>query len=88
VHAFSEALRQEALHAGIRVVIVAPGMVETELVSHNQNPMVLEAAKKMREQVGTPLSAEDIAEGILFAVTQPDHVAINELLVRPTGQQR
>jgi len=88
VHAFSEALRQEALHAGIRVVIVAPGMVETELVSHNQNPMVLEAAKKMREQVGTPLTADDIAEGILFAVSQPDHVAINELLVRPTGQQR
>jgi NADP-dependent 3-hydroxy acid dehydrogenase YdfG len=88
VHAFSEALRQEALHAGIRVVIVAPGMVATELVSHNKNPAVLEAAKKMRDEVGTPLSAEDIADGILFAVTQPDHVAINELLVRPTGQRR
>jgi NADP-dependent 3-hydroxy acid dehydrogenase YdfG len=88
VHAFSEALRQEALHAGIRVVIVAPGMVATELVSHNKNPAVLEAAERMREQVGTPLTSEDIANGILFAVTQPDHVAINELLVRPTGQQR
>jgi clavulanate-9-aldehyde reducatase len=88
VHAFSEALRQEALYSNIRVVIVAPGMVATELVSHNRNPAVLEAAEKMREEVGTPLSAEDIADGILFAVTQPDHVAINELLVRPTGQRR
>jgi clavulanate-9-aldehyde reductase len=88
VHAFSEALRQEALHAGIRVVIVAPGMVETELLDHNTNPAVLEAAKKMREQVGTPLSADDIADTILYAATQPDHVAINEILVRPTRQQR
>ncbi|MDQ6915159.1 MAG: SDR family NAD(P)-dependent oxidoreductase [Actinomycetota bacterium] len=88
VHAFSEGLRQEALNAGIRVVIVAPGMVETELVSHNRNPAVLEAAKHMREEVGTPLSSEDIANGILYAVAQPDHVAINELLVRPTGQRR
>jgi NADP-dependent 3-hydroxy acid dehydrogenase YdfG len=63
-------------------------MVATELVSHNKNPAVLETAKKMREEIGTPLSAEDIADGILFAVTQPPHVAINELLVRPTGQRR
>src|SRR5205085_12272537 len=82
VHAFSEALRQEALHAGIRVVIVAPGMVTTELVSHNKNPAVLEATKRMREEIGEPLTSEDIADGILFAVTQPHHVSINELLVR------
>jgi clavulanate-9-aldehyde reducatase len=88
VHAFSEALRQEALHAGIRVAIIAPGMVETELLDHNTNPVVLEGAKKMREQVGTPLSVDDIADTILYTVTRPDHVAINEILVRPTGQQR
>jgi clavulanate-9-aldehyde reducatase len=88
VHAFSEALRQEALHAGIRVAIIAPGMVETELLDHNKNPVVLETAKKLREQVGTPLSSDDIADTILFAVTRPDHVAINEILVRPKGQQR
>src|SRR6476646_2964568 len=47
---FSEGLRQEALHAGVRVSVVEPGMVETELLDHNENPMVLEAAQKMREQ--------------------------------------
>ena len=88
VHAFSEALRQEALHAGIRVTIVAPGMVETELLEHNTNPVVLEAAKKLREQVGTPLSAQDIADIVLYAVSRPEHVALNEVLVRPTRQQR
>ena len=88
VHAFSEALRQEALHAGIRVTIIAPGMVATELLDHNTHPMVLENAKKMREQIGTPLSADDIARAIVYTVSQPEHVAVNEVLVRPTRQQR
>jgi clavulanate-9-aldehyde reducatase len=88
VCAFTEALRQEALHAGIRVSVVEPGMVETELLSHNTNPVVLEAAKKMREQVGEPLHADDIARAIVYTVSQPSHVAVNEVLVRPAGQQR
>jgi NADP-dependent 3-hydroxy acid dehydrogenase YdfG len=88
VNGFSEGLRQEALHIGVRVSVVEPGMVATELMDHNKNPVVLEAAKKFREQVGTPLSAEDIARAILYVVGQPEHVAINEVLVRPKGQQR
>jgi clavulanate-9-aldehyde reducatase len=88
VNGFSEGLRQEALHSNIRVTIVEPGMTESELMDHNKNPMVLEAAKKMREQVGEPLTSEDIANGIVYAVTQPSHVAVNEVLIRPTRQQR
>ena len=88
VNGFTEGLRQEALHAGIRVSVVEPGMVETELLDHNTNPMVLEAAEKMREQVGTPLSADDIARVILYIVSQPEHVAVNEVLIRPTRQSR
>lgn len=88
VCAFTEALRQEALHAGIRVSVVEPGMVATELLDHNTNPMVLEAAKKMREQVGEPLHADDIARAIVYTVSQPPHVAVNEVLVRPSRQQR
>jgi NADP-dependent 3-hydroxy acid dehydrogenase YdfG len=88
VCAFTEALRQEALHAGIRVSVVEPGMVDTELLDHNTNPMVLEAAKKMREQVGEPLHADDIARAIVYTVSQPPHVAVNEVLVRPSRQQR
>ena len=88
VCAFTEALRQEALHAGIRASVVEPGMVDTELLDHNTNPMVLEAAKKMREQVGEPLHADDIARAIVYTVSQPPHVAVNEVLVRPSRQQR
>ena len=88
VNGFSEGLRQEALHSNIRVTIVEPGMTESELLDHNKNPVVIEAAKKMREQVGEPLTSEDIANGIVYAVTQPPHVAVNEVLIRPTRQQR
>ena len=52
VTAFSEALRQEALHSKIRVSCVEPGFVETELQGHNMNPLVVEGTKKMREQIG------------------------------------
>jgi clavulanate-9-aldehyde reductase len=87
VTAFSEALRQEALHANVRVTCVEPGFVETELQGHNTNPVVQQGVEKMREQIGDVLQADDIAAAILFAVSQPAHVSINELLVRPTGQR-
>ncbi len=88
VHAFSEALRQEALHAGIRVSTVAPGFVETELQGHNTNPLVRRTMERNREQIGEVLKAEDIAREIVHAVSLPSHVCINEIVVRPTGQAR
>ena len=88
VNGFSEALRQELVPANVKVTVIEPGMVETELLSHNTNPMVVEAAKRFQEEVGTPLTSEDIAEAILYAVGGPERVAINEVLVRPAGQRR
>src|SRR5919198_1128426 len=61
---FSEGLRQEALHANVRVTIIEPGYVETELQGHNVgNPIVMEAMEKMRQQID-PLAASDIADAI------------------------
>jgi len=87
VGAFSEALRQEVVDAKIRVVIVEPGFVDTELQGHNEGE-VLDMVEKMREQIGEVLHAEDIADGILYAVSRAPHVSVNEVLIRPTGQAR
>jgi NADP-dependent 3-hydroxy acid dehydrogenase YdfG len=88
VTGFSEALRQEALHSKVRVTCVEPGFVETELQGHNTNPMVKQATEKMRERIGDVLKPEDIANAVVYAVSQPPRVCLNEVLVRPTGQAR
>ena len=85
---FSEALRQECVHIGIRVTCVEPGFVGTELQGHNPNPMVVEELEKFRERVGDVLEARDIAGAIVYALGQPKHVSVNEVMVRPTGQSR
>jgi NADP-dependent 3-hydroxy acid dehydrogenase YdfG len=84
VGAFSESLRQEITKRYVRVSLVEPGATATELASHNR-PVVLEA---IRSQFGQRMEAEDIADAITYIVTRPRHVAINEMLIRPTEQER
>ena len=62
--------------------------MRTELQGHNENPVVKEAIENMRDQIGEVLTAEDIARAIVYVVSQPQRVAINEVLIRPTGQAR
>jgi len=76
-----------SLNLGVRVTIIAPGFVETELLSHNPD-YVQEVAQGEKEKVGDVLRASDIADAIVFAVSQPAHVCLNEVLVRPTKQAR
>jgi clavulanate-9-aldehyde reductase len=84
VNAFSEALRQECADVGVRVTIVEPGAVETELPLHNR-PEILEQLHRRFGNIQR-LRAEEIANTIVFALGQPPHVSINELLVRPSQQ--
>lgn len=88
VTGFSEALRQECSHANVRVTIIEPGFTESELAGHNTNPMVLERVEQTREEYGEILKSEDIADAIAWAVTRPNRVNVNEILIRPTGQTR
>jgi NADP-dependent 3-hydroxy acid dehydrogenase YdfG len=84
VGAFSESLRQELGGQYVRVSLVEPGATATELASHNR-PEVLES---IRNQFGQRLEAADIADAICYIVTRPRHIAVNEMLIRPTEQQR
>jgi NADP-dependent 3-hydroxy acid dehydrogenase YdfG len=87
VNAFSESLRQEVTGRGVRIGLVEPGAVATELSSHITQPAARQESQENAARMRT-LQAEDIARAVLYLVTQPPHVAVNEVLVRPTDQER
>jgi NADP-dependent 3-hydroxy acid dehydrogenase YdfG len=85
VGAFSESLRQEVTGRHVRVSLVEPGAVETELTDHLRD----EVRSQVERRFGSieRMAAADIADAISYIVTRPRHVAINELLIRPTEQE-
>ena len=85
VGAFSESLRQEVASRHVRVSLVEPGAVSTELATHLR-PEIREQSLKRFASIER-LEADDIADAIAYVVTRPRHMAINELLVRPTEQE-
>jgi len=94
VHAISEGLRSElserAAEDGnqIRVTIIAPGVVVTELADSILDDETREASRRYHQSLPGKLTSEDIAASILHALTAPPHVDINEILIRPTAQVR
>lgn len=85
LNGWSEGLRQE-LQPDVRVMVIEPGAVATELTEHITDPNAKQAAEQMYEELA--ITAEDIAEIIAFAVGRPHRVTLNEVLVRPTAQSR
>jgi NADP-dependent 3-hydroxy acid dehydrogenase YdfG len=85
VNAFSESLRQEVTKSHVRISLVEPGAVETELISQNRP----EVQGFINARLGDmeKLQSQDIADAIAYIVTRARHVAINEVLVRPTEQE-
>ena len=83
INGWSEALRQELL-PDIRVALIEPGVVATELPTHITHEATSTAVNEL--YAGAEVTAEDIAEVIVFAVQRPRHLAINEILLRPAGQ--
>jgi NADP-dependent 3-hydroxy acid dehydrogenase YdfG len=83
INGWSEALRVE-LQPDIRVTVIEPGAITTELTDHITDPDSKHANKTATAELGIP--AQDIADVIAFAVSRPQRVALNEILVRPTAQ--
>jgi NADP-dependent 3-hydroxy acid dehydrogenase YdfG len=83
LNGWSESLRLE-LQPNIRVIVIEPGAVATELIDHITHADSKRAAQEAT--ANTHIAPEDIAEVIAFAVSRPQHVALNEILVRPTAQ--
>jgi NADP-dependent 3-hydroxy acid dehydrogenase YdfG len=85
VNAFSEALRLEVSAQNIRVTVIEPGMVNTEINQHITDATAKQQSEALWKSI-TPLESEDIAAAIAYAVTQPSRVNVNEILIRPTTQ--
>jgi NADP-dependent 3-hydroxy acid dehydrogenase YdfG len=87
VNAISESLRQEVLKDNIRVTIIEPGLVNTEINNHITDSISKQISEERRKSIKA-LESDDIARAIAYAVTQPPHVNVNEILIRPTQQER
>ncbi|MGI9013163.1 MAG: SDR family oxidoreductase [Phycisphaerales bacterium] len=93
LHVISEGLRAELAQAdppraGIRITTISPGIVDTELPDSTTDEERREQIRQYYQSVETPLTSEDIARSILFALQSPPHVNVNEILLRPLAQAR
>lgn len=88
VHAITENAREEAASFNIRMVTIAPGAVETELLSHTTSEKIKEEYGLWKEQMGNILDPNDVAGAILYAYNQPQGVNIREIVLAATKQQQ
>ncbi|EOX4455417.1 TPA: SDR family oxidoreductase [Vibrio diabolicus] len=87
VHAISENVREEVASSNVRVTTIAPGAVETELLSHTTSQDIKDGYDAWKEDMGGVLAADDIARVVLFAYQQPQGVCVREIALAPTKQQ-
>lgn len=87
VHAISENVREEVADSNVRVTTIAPGAVETELLSHTTSEDIKDGYDDWKNSMGGALVADDIARTVAFAYEQPQGVCIREIVVAATRQQ-
>ena len=91
VRAIMEGLRQEEKEFGIRSTIISPGAVATELINSVDNKAIEDAIRGLFDKEDKnsmdSLSANDVANAVMYAINQPKHVSVSEVLIRPTGQE-
>ncbi|CAF1065240.1 unnamed protein product [Rotaria sordida] len=88
VHAFTEQIREEASSYDVRFITIAPGAVETELLSHTTSKKIVDDYQEWKTTMGQPLQSEDVANSILFAYQQPQRVCIREIVLCATRQDK
>lgn len=88
VHAITENAREEAASFNVRMVTIAPGAVETELLSHTTSDVIKEGYSVWKEEMGGVLDPNDVANAILYAYNQPQGVNIREIVLAGTKQQQ
>jgi NADP-dependent 3-hydroxy acid dehydrogenase YdfG len=86
VHAMSEGLRREGAAKGVRVIVISPGCVDSELTEHTKNERIKEEYYAYVKEIGGDLDPSDIGRAMLFAYEQPQHLNIWEMCVAPTRQ--
>lgn len=87
VHAISENVREEVADSNVRVITIAPGAVETELLSHTTSEDIKSGYESWKDDMGGALAPIDVSNAILFAYNQPQNVCIREIVLAATKQQ-
>lgn len=86
VHALSENIREEVAATGVRMVVISPGTVETELLGHTTDEQIKSGYQEWKEGMGGAMPAEVVAEAVMFAWKQPASVCVREIALAPTRQ--
>ena len=87
VHAITENVREEVAASGVRVITIAAGAVETELLSHTTSEDIKAGYEEWKKSMGNILAADDVARSVDFAYAQPQDVCIREIVLASTRQQ-
>lgn len=88
VHAIGENLREEVSQSNVRVITIAPGAVETELLDHTTSGDIKDGYKSWKRSIGGAIHPKDVSNAILFAYQQPQSVCVREIVLAPTKQDR
>lgn len=86
VHAITENIREESAQHNVRLITIAPGAVETELLGHTSSAEIKENYESWKESMGGALQADDIATAISYAYQQPQNVCVREIVIAATRQ--
>ena len=87
VHGMSDSLRAHLAPHDVRVIVISPGVIETEVLDHVKDPNTLAAYLQNKVRIGGGISADHVAASILFAYNMPQNVLIQEICITPTRQE-